>query len=312
MAVDVLTTDKRQALESVAGFIFDLQRYSLHDGPGLRTDVFFKGCPLRCGWCSNPESQSPRPELAVFAVNCIRCGQFPTPCPDQWGVHADTCWKTHLADEYGERAALCPVGGARWIGGRRTAGSIMAEVRRDMPFYGEGGGMTLTGGEPLQQPVLAEALLRLARAVGIATAVETCGHAAWPTLEKLVPYLDQILFDVKSLDSAVHQKYTGVGNELILENLARLAARSAPVTVRVPLIPAFNASEESIHAIGAFARELGYARLDLLPYHTYGRSKYAALAVPYPWQGYERLTERQVEALAAVLRDLGLSVTVGG
>jgi pyruvate formate lyase activating enzyme len=309
-----LTADERRGLESAAGVIFDIQRCSLHDGPGLRTNVFFKGCPLRCGWCANPESQTSPPEIAVFAANCIRCGQFDAPCPDQWQVRADPEWKRDVMAEYGERAAVCPVGGTRWIGEQRTAGSILAEVRRDKPFYAEGGGMTLTGGEPLLQPRLAEALLRLAKAESITTAVETCGYAAWPTCVRLVPYLDSILFDLKHMDDAIHRTWTGVSNEPILDNLRRLVAARAPVTVRVPLIPGFNATVENVQAIGAFVAGLGKNVLpvDVLPYHMFGRSKYAALARPYPWQAHERLTDQRIGELADVLRGQGLNVTIGG
>lgn len=309
-----LTVDERHDLESVAGIIFDIQRYSLHDGPGLRTNVFFKGCPLRCGWCANPESQTQQPEIAVFAANCIHCGQFDAPCPDQWQVQTDTSWKRDVIGEYGERAAVCPVGGTYWIGEQRAAGSIIAEVRRDRPFYAEGGGMTLTGGEPLLQPRLAEALLRLAKAESITTAIETCGYATWQTFARLVPYLDSILFDLKHMDDTLHRVWTGVGNEPILDNLRRLIAAYAPVTVRVPLIPGFNATVENVQAIGAFVAGLegDVPHVDLLPYHAFGRSKYTALALPYPWQAHERLTDHQVGELADALRGQGLNVTIGG
>jgi pyruvate formate lyase activating enzyme len=299
----------------VEGVITDIQRYSLHDGPGLRSNVFFKGCSLRCAWCANPETQGPQPELAVFERTCIRCGQFEAPCPDGWTLRReDGARKREVRAEYGRRAALCPAGGVRWIGERRTAGSVMDEVRRDVLFYEDGGGMTLTGGEPAQQPAFAEALLRLARDEGIHTAIETCGDASWQNLARLLPHLDTVLFDVKQMDSAVHRAFTGVGNERILDNLRRLAAASAPVVVRVPLIPGFNASAESLRAIGRFVTGLpgDAARVDLLPYHTLGRAKYAALARPYPWGGADCLTEDEVEGLAGVLRGMGLAVTVGG
>jgi len=319
----------RAELESVEGIIFDIQRYSVHDGPGLRTNVFFKGCPLRCAWCANPESQTMQPELAVFAVNCIHCGQFEEPCPDGWLIQDDVTWKWGVQDDYETRARLCPAGGVRWIGERRTAGSVLEEVRRDAPFYEGGGGMTLSGGEPALQPAFAEALLRLAREECINTAIETCGQVPWPNLERLAPYLDTFLFDVKHLDSATHRAFTGAGNELILENLRRLAAlaadaasvpagsdsaRAAAVIVRVPLIPGFNASAESLQAIGQFVAELpGHVRqVDILPYHTFGRAKYAALAKPYPWDGHQHLSDEEVETLAGELRAMGLTVTVGG
>lgn len=313
-------------LESVEGIIFDIQRYSVHDGPGLRTNVFFKGCPLRCAWCANPESQTMQPELAVFAVNCIHCGQFEEPCPDGWLIQDDVTWKWGVQDDYETRARLCPAGGVRWIGERRTAGSVLDEVRRDAPFYEGGGGMTLSGGEPALQPAFAEALLRLARDECINTAIETCGQVPWPNLERLAPYLDTFLFDVKHLDSATHRAFTGAGNELILENLRRLAALAASeavgtdatpvpsVIVRVPLIPGFNASAESLRAIGRFVAGLPgpIRQVDILPYHTLGRAKYAALAKPYPWDGHQHLSDEEVEALAGELRAMGLMVTVGG
>jgi pyruvate formate lyase activating enzyme len=309
-----LSFSERAACEAVEGTIFDIQRYSLHDGPGLRTNVFFKGCPLRCGWCSNPESQHAPPELAVFASQCIACGQFAEACPDRWQVAPDEGWKRELRDEYGKRAVLCPAGGVRWIGERRTAGEVLAEVRRDAAFYQDGGGMTLTGGEPVLQPQFAEALLRLARADCIHTAIETCGHYPWPALERLLPYLDLVLFDVKHMDSAVHRAHTGVGNEIILANLRRLASVGAPVIVRVPLIPGLNSDAASVRAIGELVANLdgGIGRIDVLPYHTLARAKYAALARPYPWAGHTSLPDSAVAGLAGVLRDLGLDVSIGG
>lgn len=322
----------RTELESVEGIIFDIQRYSVHDGPGLRTNVFFKGCSLRCAWCANPESQTMQPELAVFAVNCIHCGQFEEPCPDGWLIQDDVTWKWGVQDDYETRARLCPAGGVRWIGERRTAGSVLDEVRRDAPFYEGGGGMTLSGGEPALQPAFAEALLRLARDECINTAIETCGQVPWPNLERLAPYLDTFLFDVKHLDSATHRAFTGSGNELILDNLRRLAALTAAeaagadaagaakaagaasVIVRVPLIPGFNASAESLRAIGQFVAGLPgpIRQVDILPYHTLGRAKYAALAKPYPWDGHQHLSDEEIETLAGELRAMGLVVTVGG
>ncbi len=297
-----LSPGERAALSAIEGVVFDVQRYSLHDGPGVRTALFFKGCPLRCGWCSNPESQAREPEPAVFARQCIRCGQFSPPCPDKPG-----------AVDAG-RAARCPAGGVRLIGERRSAGSLMAQALRDAPFYEEGGGITLTGGEPLLQPRLAGALLRLARAEGIHTAIETSGAAPWEALEALLPHLDMVLFDLKQMDSAIHRTYTGAGNEQTLSNLRQAAARGAALTVRVPLIPGFNATVEAIGAIARFVAGLASPPppLDLLPYHTLGRAKYAALGRRYPWEEHEPLTAAQAEEMAEVVRGYGLQVTVGG
>jgi pyruvate formate lyase activating enzyme len=309
-----LSAAQRAGFEGVEGRIFDIQRYSLHDGPGLRTNVFFKGCPLSCGWCSNPESQHGQPEVAVFAVNCIRCGQFPEACPDRWQADDDAETRRLVRAEYGARVALCPGGGVRMVGDRATAGSVIAEVLKDQVFYEGKGGLTLTGGEPTQQPHFAEALLRLARAEYVNTAMETCGYCPMATLERLAPYLDTILFDIKHLDEATHRAYTSVSNAPILANLRRLAEMGAPVIARLPLIPGFNADDGAVRAIGEFVAGLPgrITEIDLLPYHTLGRGKYVALARHYPWQDRPRLTDEQVEAFAGTLRELGLTVNVGG
>ena len=305
-----LAPEERIRLEAVSGIVFDIQRYSLHDGPGLRTNVFLKGCPLHCAWCANPESQQLSPELALTESHCLTCGQFETPCPACWADDDPTT----RADRLAERVAVCPTGAIHWIGERRTAGQIMAEVRRDAPFYGEGGGLTLTGGEATMQPDLAEALLRLAKVEDISTAIESCGHTRWAVWERLLPHLDHILYDLKQTDSDRHRTFTGLGNELILANLRQLAAAGAPLTIRVPLIPGFNADAASLTAIADFVAGLPgpILPLDLLPYHTLGRAKYAALGRDYPWQAHPRLTEAEVAALAGVIAGRGLRVRVGG
>jgi pyruvate formate lyase activating enzyme len=202
-------------LEKVEGVIFDIQRYALHDGPGLRTNVFFKGCPLRCQWCANPESQRPQPELALAVHQCLDCGQFEEACPVCWAGCADPDWTKELEEKLSARAAVCPTGALHWRGQHCTAGEVMGEVLRDAPFYGNGGGLTLTGGEATMQPDLAEALLRLAKAEQISTALETCGQTQWRVWERLLPYLDLILYDLKHLDSDLNRTFTGLGNELI-------------------------------------------------------------------------------------------------
>lgn len=315
------------------GVVFDIQRMSMHDGPGVRTNVFLKGCPLRCGWCANPESQEMRPQLLLHAANCIECGEFAPPCTacalagatpsnlDSSSPHADVRdaarGRAASVDDDNPlalRVELCPTGALRWAGEWRTAGEVMAEVRRDRPFYGAGGGMTLTGGEPTMQPDLCEALLRLAEDEGIATAIETCGHTQWPVYARLLPYLDVVLFDVKHSDPEVHRRHTGVDNRLILDNLRRLVEAGANVRVRIPLIPGFNADAESVAAIVALVQALPgpVAGIDLLPYHTLGKAKYAALGRAYPWEGHARLSDAEIAACTAVLASSGLPFTIGG
>ena len=219
-----------------------------------------------------------------------------------------------MADTKNDRIMVCPTGAIHWIGERRTAGDVMQTVLRDAAFYGDGGGMTLAGGEPTLQPDMAEALLKLAKAEGISTAMETCGHTQWHVFERLLPYLDNILFDVKHVDDQLHQIYTGMSNALILANLKRLVELNAPVTIRVPLIPGFNATDAGIRTIAEFVLSLdGFVNsIDLLPYHTLAKTKYRALDRDYPWEAHERLTDTEVETLAQVIKTLGLHVNIGG
>ena len=281
----------------------------------MRTNVFFKGCPLRCGWCANPESQHPKPELAIFKDRCITCGQFDATC---YNLRASQPGETSAAKTNGifsERVDLCPVEAVHYFGQARTASSVLDDVRRDKPFYDDGGGLTLTGGEPTMQPRFAEALLKMAKLEGISTAIETCGHAPWSTFERLLPYLDSVLFDLKHLDSKIHQDYTGVGNELILTNLRKLASYDIQLMLRIPLIPGFNTSETTLEAMGRFILEdlnANISRLDLLPYHTLGKNKYDALGRSYPWENHRRLTADDIEIFAGIFREMDLLVTVGG
>ncbi|MCC7209148.1 MAG: glycyl-radical enzyme activating protein [Anaerolineae bacterium] len=291
----------------VEGVVLDIQRFSVHDGPGIRTNVFLKGCPLRCPWCANPESQRLHPELMLSAQTCARCGQFQDYCVDEWGAGG---WTQALLDKYGQRPDVCPTCAVRWVGGRRTARDVIAEVQRDAVFYQGVGGLTLTGGEPTFQPRFAEALLRLAKAEGLTTAMETSGHTRWAVLERLLPHLDHVLYDFKHIDPEKHRAHTGVDNALILSNLRRLVEVGAPVSIRVPLIPGFNVDD--LDAMAAWVRDLGCQSLTLLPYHTYGRAKYTALGRDYAWEQHARLDAGAVRALADSVRAHGLAVHVGG
>ncbi len=309
-----LSADERVRLEAVAGVMFDIQRLSVHDGPGIRTNVFLKGCPLRCQWCANPESQNLEPDYALCAQNCMTCGQFADACPDCWDQQNGRENNGTVEIDFGARVVICPTGAMHRIGERRTAGHVLREVRRDVPFYGDGGGMTLTGGEATLQPDMAEALLRLAKAEGIHSAIETCGHTQWPVFQRLLPYLDLILYDLKHVDQAKHQAYTGLDNDLILANLQCLTAANAPLIIRIPLIPGFNADSESFEAMAAYITQLGgnAQRVDLLPYHTLGKAKYRALGRTYAWEKHKQLTEEEIESYAGILITHGLQVRIGG
>lgn len=274
-----------------SGIVANIQHFSVHDGPGIRTLVFLKGCPLRCRWCGNPETQDFRPELGVGEQTC-RPGC--SACRDACPAHALTrdasgrivpdralCRDCPpLREGRPPCAAACVAGPLRVYGRRRAVGEILDEVERDVAFYRhDEGGMTLSGGEALAQPEFALALLREARERCIHTALETCGHAPPEILLEACSLLDCLLFDVKIRDEARHERATGVSCSRILENL-RLARDGFPelcLWVRTPVIPGVNATEADIRAIGEFLRDLGDVRWELLPYHACGTAKYASL-----------------------------------
>ena len=270
----------------MTGRVFDIQRFSIHDGPGIRTAVFFKGCPLRCAWCHNPESQSPRPQLMFYAHKCTGCGKCAGVCAN---THTPACTGC------GRCAAVCR-SGAREISGQEiSAEEVTEKVLRDRAFYEtSGGGVTLTGGEPLSQPDFAREILERCRDSGVNTAIETSGYAPWETLERLLPLLDHVYYDIKGIDPALHKRNTGVSNERILTNAERLKASGADVTFRMPYIPGFNDGE--LAAVKAFA---GGFPLQLMPYHATGEGKYAALGRPYPAAGTIAPDRAFMTALAA-------------
>lgn len=311
-----LSNAERTALERVEGTVFDIQRYSLDDGPGLRTAVFLKGCPLRCAWCANPESQRVIPELLLFPNSCIACGACVDICSGESrkldGDHIH--WDRKSCTRCGECAQICPAQATVWSGVGRAAGYVLAETLSDAAFYEDGGGLTLTGGEPLLQHAFAEAILRLAKAERLNTAIETTGNVPWETIEVVSPYVDLWLFDLKHMDSPSHRKWTGLGNELILSNLRRLAAAGARLRVRMPLVPEVNAGEDNLRRTGEFLAQLGGAveSLDLLPYHKLARAKYEALGQSPKFYDAAPMPNNQVEAAAELLRSYRLTVHIVG
>jgi pyruvate formate lyase activating enzyme len=266
-----------------SGVIFHLMRFSVHDGPGIRTAVFFKGCPLSCWWCHNPESQEAEPEVLYNADRCTLCWECMRACPHHaieqvaghMAVNADCVCCATCVDFCGTDA--------RSVAGRTmTAREILAQVERDVVFFDQsGGGVTFTGGEPLCQPALLEALLRGCRERRIHTAIETCGAAPREVLLRLAGLADLVLYDLKLVNDARHRQYTGAGNRNILENLRALAATHKAVVIRVPVIPGINDSEDDRSALRDFLAGLPPMRVDLLPYHRTGAEKYRRLGREY-------------------------------
>lgn len=303
------------------GLVFDLQRYSLHDGPGIRTIVFLKGCPLRCLWCCNPESQRMSPEVEFRDHLCRRCGRCRQACP-LGAVNPDLhCPPADKLDRArctacGECARACPAGALRVVGEWMTVEAVLSVVRRDAAYYRRsGGGVTLSGGEPLAQPAFALALSRACHDANIHTAVETSGCAAWEHYQALLPYVGVFLYDFKHMRPADHKRQTGVDNELILANARRLAAAGASIVARIPLIPGHNLDDANLDATAAFVAGLGASEVHLMPFHQLGKGKYRRFGRAYALDTLAGLYEVAPEAIQrarAHFQAHGLAVQVGG
>lgn len=290
------------------GLVFNIQRYSVHDGPGIRTIVFLKGCPLRCKWCANPESQEAVPQIAWNKKACIGCKLCEKNLPEI-GCHFDAkagpTWHAKWPFDAEKIRKNCPAEAMTVIGEERTVDDVLKDVEKDAPFYAEsGGGLTVSGGEPLMQADFTQALLKEAKRRHIDTAIETCGAVPWLAFEKVLPYLDHLLMDVKVLDDDVHRKVTGGSNRQILDNLVNIGHiyPKLDVLIRTPVIPGINDDEKSIGDIARFVkRHVPRASYELLKYHDLGRSKYEELRRPYP-MGDAKLSNKRFKHLKAFVK----------
>ena len=300
----------------LTAMIFDIKKFAIHDGPGIRTTVFFKGCPLACWWCHNPEAMLPQKELVSFPEKCIACGECFEACPQ--GAHEKQPDGTRVYHR--EQCVLCGAcvdvcyAESLVMEGREvTVDDLMAELRKDRPFYeNSGGGITLSGGEPTLQHEFALALLKACKAEGLHTAVDTSGQTPWWVFECLLPYIDLILYDIKHIDETSHQTHTGTDNRRILANLERLAGSGTPIEIRMPVVPSINDAEEDIEGAARFLAGIdGITRIELLPYHKLGTSKYARLDMKYRLAEVEPPPAERMESIATRLRGHGLEVHVG-
>lgn len=292
------------------GVVFDIQRFSIHDGPGIRTLVFFKGCPMRCVWCANPESQKSAPELFFDIEKCNGCEACikACTCGAVNDVDGRIVFSRELCTDCGLCADICPTGARSMKGREMTVSEIMREVEKDIDFYeSSGGGVTLGGGEPLFHPGLAAALLAECRKVGIHTAIETAGLADWDSVKRVFDATDLVLFDVKHMDDSKHKAFTGVGNRKILENLKNISRNGNHIIVRTPVIPGFNDSAKDIKAICEFAADLDVDGYMLLPFHNAGSKKYRCLGREYQYE-QTGMGDLEMEKLKSAAMETGITL----
>jgi pyruvate formate lyase activating enzyme len=297
------------------GIIFNIQRYSIHDGPGIRTTVFLKGCPLNCWWCQNPESQLSGQEMIFWGDRCISCGACSTICPSNAiqiknGIPVTEKEKCILCGKCIEK---CPALAREMIGEKLTVEEIIKEVEKDLVFYEEsGGGVTFSGGEPLRQPDFLEGLLNDCREKKIHTAVDTSGYISWEILNKINSKVDLFLYDLKIMDNERHKKYTGVSNEIILENLKKLSLIHNNIFIRFPVIPGINDDYQNIKKTGEFLSSLKIAKVNLLPYHYIGVDKYKRLGRTYNLVTTQPPSEEKVSEVSAILSKFNLNIKLRG
>ncbi len=295
-----------------SGMIFDIKRYAINDGPGIRTAIFMKGCPLKCWWCHNPEGQSLKPQLIFRANRCKSAQACLQACPRgaiSWKDGSLTDWEN--CDQCGKCAEACFSGAREMVGRKITVDELMDEVMRDVPFYDQsGGGVTFTGGEPLFQAQFLREMLQASKRQGLHTTVDTSGQTSWTILESIFPLVDLFLYDVKHMDTQKHSKYTSVPNRKILANLSKLAAEKARIIVRLPLIPGVNDDPENLRQTATFLAALpGLQGVELMPYHEIGVAKYRGLGMRYKMNDTLPMNRDQINKIEEILATYKLPIS---
>lgn len=296
------------------GLVFNIQRFSVHDGPGIRSTVFMKGCPLSCLWCANPESQDFSPQLMTRDLKCTGCGACAASCPQgaiRITAHGGRDIDWHQCEQCLQCVDACMFGALIRSGEPMSIEKVFDEVLRDQLFYkNSGGGITVSGGEPLLQSGFVAALLKTSKAHGLHTAVDTTGYVAWSKIQSIVHWADLLLWDLKHLDPRAHEQVTGVGNRLILENLTR-AAKWTKIWLRMPLIGGFNDDKAHMAKVIDLAREINAEKISLLPYHEGGRSKCEQIGRSYLYFGAQAPDEETIDTLKKMIMDADIAVGIG-
>ncbi len=288
----------------VKGTVFDVQRFSVHDGPGIRTTVFLKGCPLRCLWCHNPESQRLQPEVFFQPANCLDCRRCFSACPEQ-ALDRDRPARVirNRCTGCGECAAVCVTEALTMTGQEMMVEEVMDRIDRDAAFYAtSGGGVTLSGGDPIAQVQFSVEILRRCQEKGYHTCVETSGQAPWSDLARILAHTDLVLYDIKAIDDRAHRRFTGVSNRRILDNARRAAELGKAMVLRVPVVPGCNDDPANLEATARFAASLpGCPAVELLPYHQMAESKYDRLGRVYSLKGLKPPSAESMEVLKALV-----------
>ena len=297
------------------GIVFNIQKYSIHDGPGIRTTIFLKGCPFNCWWCHNPESQSPSLELIFWEDRCINCQTCLAVCPSgaiqfKDGIALTDKEKCKLC---GECVKKCPTQAREIIGKKMTSGEVMKEIEKDSVFYQEsGGGITFSGGEPLMQQEFLEELLQCCREKKIHIALDTSGYSSWQFLDKIRRLIDLFLYDIKIMNDEKHKKYTGISNQIILDNLEKLSLLKENVFIRIPVIPNINDDDQNIKNIGKFLEPLNIRQVEILSYHNIGSEKYKRLGKVYSLENIQTPPKEKLLEISNILKKFSLNIKLRG
>jgi pyruvate formate lyase activating enzyme len=306
------------------GVITNIQSYSIHDGPGIRTLVFLKGCPLRCQWCCNPENLDQSIEIEFYSSKCIRCGTCLDTCdikainPDL-EVKSDFKIDRTLCNLCGKCVEGCPKEAIKSIGRNVSVDEVLEQIQKDKYYYlTSKGGLTISGGEPFLQFEFTRELLKRSYNEHIDTAIETCGYTSWKYFLDAIPYINLVLFDIKHMNSEKHKQHTGVPNQLILSNLKKLSTHGIPVMIRIPLIPGFNSDKDNMHKTAGFVLGLNNIMgINLLPFHQLGKDKYYRLSHDYMLEHLADMSSHkkgreEIESIRDIFESYGLCVTIGG